>query len=111
MSTSKEPTTDDLALFNAIGASEWWKRLTPREAVMIQFVSRMMMPFGEFHRLVEEVLGRPVWTHEFGLGHDQLIAELLGKASPLTPSESIQQLSDTGKPVIVVGAGSEGPTP
>jgi hypothetical protein len=32
------------------------------------FTDRLFMPFDLFHEGVEELLGRPVWTHEFAAG-------------------------------------------
>ena len=43
------------------------KEWNPKELVQRQlFTRRMFVPsFGIFHGAVEEVLGHPVWTHEF----------------------------------------------
>lgn len=49
-----------------LGESEWWKQATPTDIVLFQlYEPRLCMPFAEFHEAVEQVLGRPVFTHEF----------------------------------------------
>ncbi len=41
--------------------------MTRREsAVMSAFTGIMCGPFSAMHEYVEEVMGRPVWTHEMG---------------------------------------------
>jgi hypothetical protein len=68
--------------------SGWWEDKTPREIAMFQmFTRRLCLPFGEFQKAVEEALGRPVWTHEFGLNLDGLKKELLGEAPAPTFAE------------------------
>lgn len=68
-----------------LGESEWWKRATQRQIVGFQlFCDRLCVDFGVFHKAVEVVLGRPVWTHEFAQSNvDNLRREFLGdKESP-----------------------------
>ena len=39
--------------------------LTKREAFVISaYTDVLMFAFDEYHKMVEEQLGRPVWTHE-----------------------------------------------
>lgn len=46
--------------------SEWWKGCTPTEVVERQlYEPRLTMDFDDFQAAVTEVLGRPVFTHEF----------------------------------------------
>ena len=46
--------------------SNWWKGKTAKEIVDFQlYEERLCCPFDIFHRAMEEVLGRPVYTHEF----------------------------------------------
>ena len=41
--------------------------LTKREAFVISaYTDILMLPFVEYHKMVEEQLDRPVWTHEMG---------------------------------------------
>ena len=42
------------------------------------------MPFDVFHEAVEKSLGRPVFTHEFGLNRDGMMKELCGDEPPPT---------------------------
>lgn len=58
--------------------SGWWKEKTPREITRFQlFEERLCMPFGDFQAAVEKSLRRPVFTHEFGFGVDELKKEFL----------------------------------
>jgi hypothetical protein len=40
-----------------------------------------------FHEAVEKSLGRPVFTHEFGLNYDGICDEFLGDKEPPTMNE------------------------
>ena len=41
--------------------------LTKREAFVISaYTNILMLPFVEYHKMIEERLDRPVWTHEMG---------------------------------------------
>jgi hypothetical protein len=47
--------------------SKCWETMSDRERVEFQlFEERLCMPFAVFQMSVEKVLGRPVFTHEFG---------------------------------------------
>ena len=86
-----------IALFD----SGWWKNKTARQIVGFQlFESRLCMPFGEFHKAVEEAFGRPVWTHEFGLNYEGLKKEFLGEASAPTIEEIIEMIPEAKRIVI-----------
>lgn len=83
--------------------SGWWKGKTAREIVAVQlYEDRLILPFSEFHKAIEEALGRPVYTHEFGLNRYGLTAEFEGKRGPAELPEILEQLSELGKPVIVI---------
>ena len=46
----------------------WYEGKSPEEIVSFQlYEKRLCMPFDKFHEAVEAALGRPVWTHEFGV--------------------------------------------
>ena len=46
--------------------SGWWENKIAREIVDFQlYEDRLCCPFGIFHGALEQVLGRPVFTHEF----------------------------------------------
>lgn len=66
----------------------WWKGKTHRELAKFQlFTNELSMPFEVFHEAIEKALGRPVWTHEFGLNFDGLCMELLGEKDAPTMDE------------------------
>ena len=82
--------------------SNWWEGLGHREIAGFQlFVGELCCPFGVFHEAVEESLGRPVFTHEFGLNYDGLVKEFLGGKE--TPSLSdVMGLIPKDKTVMVL---------
>ena len=68
-----------------MGKSGVWKSWTSEQIVKFQlYQDKLCMPFGVFHKAVEEVLGRGVFTHEFGSsGTRALKAEYEGKKRKL----------------------------
>ena len=84
------------------GDSGAWKELdTWHRAHIGLWQDRLCMPFEAFHEAIEKALGRPVYTHEFGLDRDGLKAELLGeKKSPTI--DDILSLIPKDKRVILV---------
>jgi hypothetical protein len=66
------------------------------------FEELLCMPFDVFHEAVEKTLGRPVWTHEFGLNFDGLKAELLGEKPASTMEEIINLIPEDKRVVISV---------
>lgn len=72
----KQLTTEEAI---ALGESEVWKTWTLQQRAVFQMVQECLcMPFGDFHEAVEKTLGRPVYTHEFGLNREGLQKELAG---------------------------------
>lgn len=99
--------TEDQAI--ALYESEWWTGRQAREIVQFQlFTDLLCMPFDAFHSAVEEALGRPVWTHEFGsLGVEGLKKEFLGEKD--APSlQEIMDIMPADKRVIVTRASDQG---
>jgi hypothetical protein len=92
--------TKDQAI--ALYDSKFWEEMTYEQRARFQlFEERLCMPFGVFHEAVEKALGRPVWTHEFGLNSDGLRRELLGE----TAAPSMQEMIDlipAEKRIIIV---------
>jgi hypothetical protein len=83
-----------------LAGTGWWETLTPRQVAEFQLnEERLCMPFGEFHRCVEEALGRPVWTHEFAQPK-MLIAELMGERKPPTLADIIELIPAEKRIVI-----------
>lgn len=43
------------------------QRMTRRQAAIVgAFTGRLAGPFSDMHKYVEEIMGRPVFTHEMG---------------------------------------------
>lgn len=85
--------------------SKWWEAATDGEIVEFQlYEHRLCMPFGEFHRAVEAILDRGVFSHEFGsVGTERLQQEHKGLIEKGTCESSMGLLADLadGKPIIV----------
>lgn len=92
--------TQDQAI--ALAESKWWENATSHEIVGFQlFENQLCMDFSAFHKAVEEVLGRPVFTHEFASSwNEQLKKEFLGEAKPRT-LQDILDLIPEEKRIIV----------
>lgn len=59
--------------------NNFWKDWTPEQVVRFQlFQQRLCMDFSHFQKCVQDVLGRSVFTHEFGF-RDDLVKEYLGE--------------------------------
>ena len=86
----------------AMCENETWKNMTYRERALFQMtVKRLCMPFEVFHEAIEKTLGRPVYTHEFGMNWEGLMDELInGKTAP-TPQEIFDMLPKDKKIVTV----------
>ncbi len=85
----------------ALGKSEKWKSWPDRALVGFQLSQKnLCVPFDVFHEAIEKVLDRPVWTHEFGLNYDGLIAEYLGDA-PKPSFEDIMNLIPEDKRIVI----------
>ena len=80
--------------------TEWWIDCPQRERVKLQlFEDRLIMPFALFHKDVEEVLGRSVWTHEFA-DIESLRKEFL-KERPAPSMQNILNLIPAEKRIVV----------
>ena len=91
-------TIEQAIAFHDSGA---WKTMSAKERAVFQMQQdKLCMPFGEFHKAVEEALCRPVWTHEFGLNRDGIRAELEGKAKAPTFVEILAMLP-TEKTIVL----------
>ena len=87
-----------------MGKSGWWKGKTAREIAEFQLMEpRLCLPtFDMFKAAMEEALGRPVFTTEYGGdGRKRLEQELFHGAAAPTLDEVLDQLPK-GKPVIEV---------
>lgn len=82
--------------------SKFWEEMSHEQIAKFQmFEPLLCMPFGIFHEAMEKTLGRPVYTHEFGLNADGLKKELMGE-SPTPSLEEIINLIPKEKLVILV---------
>lgn len=85
-----------------LAESEFWKDLSFRERAEFQLLEdRLCMPFKVFHEAVEKSLGRPVFTHEFGLDREGLIEEFYG-ARPRKTLREVLDLIPEDKRIILV---------
>lgn len=95
----------------AMYESGWWKDKAPEEICDVQlFTQELCMPFGDFQGAMEKALGRPVWTHEFGLDYDGLVAEYLGDRPHPTMEQIVGLLPPEKTILLSVGqqSGKEG---
>ena len=78
-----------------------WKNWSNEEIVKFQlFQDRLCVDFSRFQEAMQNVLGRPVFTHEFGF-RDDLIKEYLGiKEAPTF--EEIINLIPKDKLIIAI---------
>jgi hypothetical protein len=60
------------------------------------------VPFEVFHEAIEKALGRPVWTHEFGLNMEGLKKEFLGETPPPTMEEIMNLIPEEKRVIIEV---------
>jgi hypothetical protein len=87
--------------------SKAWEKMTFRERACFQINQKLLcMPFREFHEAVEKTIGRPVYTHEFGLNMEGLKRELDGTGSAPTLADIIAMLP-TEKTIVVVEQGED----
>jgi hypothetical protein len=91
----------------AFGESRAWESMSEAQRARFQIEqNRLCMPFDVFHRAVEKTLGRPVWTHEFGLNRDGLRAELAG-TGPAPTMKKIIAMLPADKVLLVALASGE----
>jgi hypothetical protein len=75
--------------------------MNKKEMVLDQLKGVLKTPFSQFHADLEEVLGRPVWTHEIAMNYRGLVDELEGRVETPTLDEIIS-LIPADKLVVVV---------
>ena len=72
-------------------------------------MDELCCPFDVFREAVEKSLGRPVFTHEFGLNYDGIVAEFLGEGEPPTLDEIIAMIPEDKRIVIIAADQNGGP--
>lgn len=84
----------------AMADSKVYQDWSHEEIVKFQlFQKRLCMPFNAFHEAIEKVLGRPVFTHEFGWP-DHLIKEYFGTKPAPTFDEIIGLIPEEKRIII-----------
>lgn len=58
------------------------------------------VPFPMIHGRLEELIGRPVWTHEFGLNWEGLMKESRWEERPATMAEIIDLIPEEKRIII-----------
>jgi hypothetical protein len=62
-----------------LAGTGWWEGAPARDVALAQLrQSKLCMGFGDFHRVVELAIGRPVFTHEFA-DPIRLVTQIVGK--------------------------------
>jgi len=85
----------------ALYSSGFWEPMSQEERFRFQlFEPLLCMPFDVYQEAAEAVLGRPVYTHEFGLDHEGLIREYLGQR-PAPTMEEIYNLIPEEKRIVI----------
>ncbi len=80
-----------------------WEGMSLRQRAEFQMLQdKLCMPFDVFHEAVEKILGRPVFTHEFGFNRDGLTAELFEDKEPPTLQEIIEMIPAEKRIIISV---------
>ena len=63
--------------------SKAYENMSFRQRAEFQIDQELLcMPFSVFHEAVEKTIGRPVFTHEFGLNYDGIRDEIFNGAEP-----------------------------
>ena len=89
-----------------LAKSNWWEKKYPEAVALAQLEEPLLcMPWEIFHKTVEEVLKRPVYTHEFA-DPELLIKEIRGQRLPPTIEELLEQLPKD-KTIMVAISGEE----
>lgn len=76
-----------------LAESKFWETMSFRERAVFQInEKRLCMPFDVFHEAVEKTIGRPVFTHEFGLNYEGIRSEIMDGAPPPTFEDIINMI-------------------
>lgn len=78
-----------------------WETWDNEQIVKFQLFQKLLcVDFGRFHEAVEGVLGRPVYTHEFGLNYDGIVLEYLGERKAPSWDEIIEMIPEEKRIII-----------
>lgn len=85
----------------ALAESNFWEGMSHREIAEFQMMEeKLCMPFTVFHEAIEKTLGRPVFTHEFGLNYQGIKDELFNGKQPPTMEEIINMIPEEKRIVV-----------
>lgn len=83
--------------------SNQWENLSHIAIAELQMIQdRLCVPFSRFHEAIEKTLGRPVFTHEFGLNREGLTKELFDDSEPPSLDEIISMIPQHKRLVISI---------
>jgi len=85
----------------ALFDSQFWIEMSQRDIAEFQlWQERLCMPFNVFHEAITNALGRPVYTHEFGLNWEGLKKEFLGELPTPTLQDIIELIPEEKRIII-----------
>ncbi len=83
--------------------NHWWESKDPLEVAMYQiFEEILLVKFDLFHKGIEKLLDRPVFTHEFGLNYKGLEEEVRQALSRLKSERT--KISDEERKQKIIGS-------
>lgn len=86
----------------AFSENKCWEGWSHREIAEFQIMQdKLCMDFSAFHEAVEKTVGRPVYTHEFGMNRDGLIKEIF-EGAPAPTFEDILSMIPEEKRLLVM---------
>ena len=89
----------------SLSESKFWEGMTLRERAVFQINEPLLcMPFEVFHEAVEKTIGRPVFTHEFGLNYEGIKNEIMNRAPPPTMEEIINMIPEEKRAIVITSA-------
>lgn len=87
----------------ALAETKWWEGKSATEiATFGMEVAELCCPWSVFHEAIEKALGRPVYTHEFGLNPAGLLAELYSDKPSPTFQEIVELIPSEKRILIMV---------
>ena len=91
----------------ALGDSGEWRDWTSKDIVSFQlYQDRLAIPFDKFHKALEDVLERPVWTHELA-DRNRIQAEVEGKIPKPTFGDIMSLIPEKKRIIIMTGEGEK----
>ena len=87
----------------ALYDSKFWEEMNFKERAIFQINEPLLcMPFSVFHEAVEKTIGRPVFTHEFGLNIEGIKSEIMEGKAPPTFEEIINLIPKEKRILIAI---------